>query len=119
MRLSITCFAQQDASAVGDAFNSWLPSICCAEGCDRPSVYKLRGRVPPKGRADPNEDDWLFFEIGLTLCEEHERTQLASDLVGLPDVRRHIRELVRTVGGTQPDMKAVEIAMIPFAIGTA
>jgi len=119
MRLNITCFAPEHAGMVGGEFNNWLPTTCCAAGCDKPAVYKVTGRVPPKQRSKSAEPDWLCFEIGLTLCEEHERTELAFDVVELPVVRKHLRDMARAVSGAQPDMAAVEITMIPFASGTA
>jgi hypothetical protein len=119
MRLTIACFTPATEHAVCAEFNNWLPPLCCAAGCDKPAVYKLRGRVPPKDSDDPDGDDWLCFEIGLTLCEEHEQTDLPSALMETRAVRDGIRRIARTMDHRRPDMDAVEVAMIPFAAGSA
>src|SRR5262245_14429465 len=119
MKLTITCFTPAEAREMGAVFNDWLPAMCCAEGCAKHAVYKLTGRAPPKGRRQPKNKDWLCFEIGLTLCEDHERSRLPVALVELPEVRRRIKGIARDVCGAQVDMNAVEVTMIPFALGHA
>jgi hypothetical protein len=119
MRLTIACFTSATEHAVCAEFNNWLPHLCCAAGCDRPAVYKLRGRVPPKDSEDLDDEEWLGFEIALTLCEEHEQADLHLALMETRAVRERIRQIARTMVEGRPDMDAVEVAMIPFAAGTA
>ena len=119
MQLTITCFPQDQAHEVGAAFNGWLPTMCCAEGCNKPAVFKLTGRAPRKNRRRDAARDWLCFEISLTLCKDHERSRLPLAVVELPEIQKHIKGIARAMGGAQLDMSAAEIAMIPFAIGNA